>query len=213
MRGWGAVLSLLLWLAIACRGSEQATPGGAPSAGGSAGASGSAVGGSAAASTGGDPRRAPAVAPDAAPRPLTLVEEMRALPLTSGDRTRATALHRQALKVHAALKYAESERTWAEAARADPSWSVPFYNLACTTAVQARPLDAIAYLEMMRDRSPDREMLWRVEHDGELRSIRSRPEYEALVIEIEDGIRSRADQPARKGSGGPAGTSQERRPN
>jgi hypothetical protein len=201
------LLLLLLWLAVACRSSEQATPAGAPSAGGSAGA-----GGSAAAPARGDVSRAPAPPADAAARPLALVDEMRALADTSGDRTKAKELHRQALKVHATLKFAESERIWAEAARADPSWNVPFYNLACTSALQAHPLEAIAYLEMVRDRNPDREMLWRIEHDGELRSIRSRPEYEALVIEIEDGIRSRANQPAGSGSGGPAVTSQERRP-
>lgn len=200
----GTVLWLLL-LAAACRSSEPATPGAA---------SGSAVaGGSAAAPAGGEAGRASAPVVDAAARPLALVDEMRALPRTPGDRAKATALHKQALKVHAILKYAESERAWAESARADPSWNVPFYNLACTSALQARPLDAIAYLEMVRDRDPDRDMLWRVEHDGELTSIRSRPEYEALVIEIEDGIRSRANQPARRGAGGSAGTSQERRPN
>lgn len=210
MRGWVAALLLLLLLAVACRGSEQATPGGAPAGGGSAVASGSAVGGgSAAAATRDDASSAPAAPVDAAARPLALVDEMRALPRTSGDRTKATALHRQALKEHGAHKFAESERIWAEAARADPSWSVPFYNLACTTARQARPLDAIAYLELIRDRSPDRELLWRIEHDGELQPIRSRPEYEALVVEIEDEIRSRVDEPARRGPGSPAGKSQE----
>jgi hypothetical protein len=231
-------LVLLLLLAVACRGSEQAAPAsgaaaagssattsgtaaaggsattsGAAAAGGSAAASGAAgARGSAVAAAGGDAGSAAATGGAAAPRALTLVDEMRALSRTAGDRAKATALHKQALKVHAAHKLAEAERTWAESARADPSWNVPFYNLACATALQTRPLDAIAYLEMVRDRDPSWEMLWRVEHDGELESIRSRPEYEALVIEIEDGIRLRESLPAARGSGSSAGTKQERRP-
>jgi hypothetical protein len=160
--------------------------------------------GSAAAAAPVDANPAPAI--DAPPQPLALVDEMRALPVTSGDRTKASAFHKQALKVHATHKYAESEQAWANAARADSSWTWPFYNLACTTAVQGRPLDALAYLEMMRDRNPDRQMLWRVEHDGELESIRSRPEYEALVVEIEDGVREREANPPAAGSGAASGS-------
>jgi hypothetical protein len=37
----------------------------------------------------------------------------------------------QVITVHAARLSEESERLWAEAARADPSWAWPFYDFAC----------------------------------------------------------------------------------
>jgi len=167
----------MVLLIVGCRGSDRAKP--ALSTGGSA----------TPILDGGSPSRAPAV--DAAPSALALIDEMRALPHTPGDRTKAMALHRQAMKVHEAKNYPASERLWAEAARTDPGWDWPYYNLACSTALQARAGEAIGYLEMVRDRKPDPEMLHRIESDGDLGSIRSRPEYEALVVAIADELRSR----------------------
>jgi hypothetical protein len=99
------------------------------------------------------------------------------------------------MKVHAAKAYADSERLWAEAARKDPAWDWPFYNLACSTALQGRADDAIAYLEMVRDRKPDPGMLARIETDKDLKSIRTRPEVKALIAAIADGILGRIGAP------------------
>lgn len=140
----------------------------------------------------GTPAPAPAPAVKAERPPAALVDQVRALPRTAGDRKQAMALHSQAMKVHAAKDFEESERLWAEAARADPSWSWPLYNLACSAALQGRSAAALAYLEMMRDRAPEPDMLRRLETDADLASIRRRPEFEALFVEIADGIHGRS---------------------
>jgi hypothetical protein len=138
----------------------------------------------------------PIVHADAAPTsPPRLIDELRALPRTPGDRARAMALHTEALKVHRAKNFAESERIWADAARADPAWDGPYYNLACSTALQGRPDDAIAYLEMVRDREPDPGRLRRIETDRDLRSLRARDEYKALLAAIADDILARLSEP------------------
>jgi formylglycine-generating enzyme required for sulfatase activity len=173
----------VVWLGLGCGGAKEAKPEEAPSAGAP-----KAPGPALVDAAGSAPV-------DVAPRPAALIDQVRALPRTPGDRKQATALHRQAMQVHAAKDYDASERLWAEAARTDPSWAWPFYNLACAAAQQARPDAALAYLAMMRDRGPEPELLRRLETDGDLKAIRRLPAFEALYVEIADGIHGRLRDP------------------
>jgi tetratricopeptide (TPR) repeat protein len=107
---------------------------------------------------------------------------------TRGDREAATAHHQAALRLHSAGRYAEAETRWAEAARADPSWERPYYNLACATALQQRPDDAIAYLELMRDSELDFYRLRKLESDRDLDSLRALPAFAQVVHDVADAL-------------------------
>ncbi len=116
-------------------------------------------------------------------RPMSLLEEMQTLGTKSGNRRRSARLHSRALRLHKRGRYKEAETIWGDAARADPAWERPFYNLACTTALQGRAGDALAYLKMVAKREIDYKRLRKVETDSDLASLRDRPEL-AETIEI-----------------------------
>lgn len=172
----------MVLLAAGCHRSDRANP--APAGSGSAPATQRVEASS---------PREPAV--DAASPDAAVLDVLRALPRQPGNRAAAMALHRRAMTVHAAKDYRESERLWAEAAHSDPSWDWPYYNLACSTALQARPDEAIGYLKLVRDREPDSEMLHRIETDGDLDAVRRRPEYGAVVLAIARAIADRSGKP------------------
>lgn len=124
--------------------------------------------------------------PDAGSRsarvePMTLLEEMRTLGIQRGRRGRAERFHSRALAAHKRSRYKEAESLWAEAARRDPAWERPFYNLACATAQQQRHGDALAYLRMVARRQIDYRRLRKVETDPDLQSIRKRPELREVI--------------------------------
>jgi hypothetical protein len=121
--------------------------------------------------------------PDAPP--ASLLDELRALPRErAGNRDDAMALHKRAMVSHSAKDFAAAEKTWADAARTDPSWDWPFYNLACVASRVGRIDDAIAYLEGVHARKPSFEMLRRIEQDHDLDAVRARPELAALIKQI-----------------------------
>jgi len=121
--------------------------------------------------------------PDAAP--ASLLDELRALPVDrAGNRPVAMALHKRALISHGAKDFAVAEATWADAARTDPSWDWPFYNLACVASRVGRVDDALAYLEAVHARKPRFEMLRRIEQDHDLDAVRARPELAGLIQRI-----------------------------
>lgn len=134
-----------------------------------------------------EPGRDAAIAPPSDGRvephavPKRRIDAMRELSAGPGDRNKATALHQRALAAHANKDYPESERLWAAAARADPGWERPFYNLACSVALQGRADEALAYLELMLGRAIDYRRLRKLETDGDLASLRRRSELRKLI--------------------------------
>jgi len=158
---------------LACnRSEERPLPRASPAASGSAGS------GSDAASA----RPAPPP-PDA--RPASLLDELRALPRDrTGDRADAMARHKRAMTAHGARDFATAEQLWAEAARIDPAWDWPFYNLACVASRVGRIDDALAYLEAVHARKPGFDMLRRIETDHDLDAVRARPALAALIQQI-----------------------------
>jgi tetratricopeptide (TPR) repeat protein len=134
-----------------------------------------------------DPGVVNAKPPDA--RPLGLLDEMRALPKDhAGNRADAMALHKSAMVSHGAKDFEAAEKTWAEAARTDPSWDWPFYNLACVASRVGRVDDALAYLEAVHARQPSFEILRRIEQDHDLDAVRARPELATLIKQIANDL-------------------------
>lgn len=134
----------------------------------------------------------PSPAPSAAsPLPVgtnkaaVLRDELLALPKDrGGDREAAKTLHRRAMTEHGRKDFTAAERTWAEAARTDPSWDWPFYNLACVAARVGRPDDAMAYLEAVRTRNPAADMIRRIATDHDFDALRRRPEFTAFLVRL-----------------------------
>jgi serine/threonine protein kinase len=113
--------------------------------------------------------------------PVETFAEMRALPLTAGDRAAAVEVHRRALIAHRAQRYGDAEELWAEAARLDPSWEGPFYNLACIASLEGRVEDALVYLTLVQKRGISYSRLRKIETDPDLVAVRARPEVREIV--------------------------------
>jgi hypothetical protein len=103
------------------------------------------------------------------------------LPTTAGDRRAAVRSHRMALTAHRAQQYGDAETHWAAAARLDPSWDGPFYNLACIASLEGRVDDAIAYLDLATRRG----LLWSrlrgLSTDPDLLAVRGHPRLSAII--------------------------------
>jgi tetratricopeptide (TPR) repeat protein len=106
---------------------------------------------------------------------------MRELPTTQGDRAAAVRSHRAALLAHRAQQYGDAENHWAEAARLDPSWDAPFYNLACIASLENRLDDAVAYLALVEARGIAWARLRRIGADPDLDRLRGRPELATFI--------------------------------
>ncbi|TMQ12009.1 MAG: hypothetical protein E6J90_32940 [Deltaproteobacteria bacterium] len=122
-------------------------------------------------------------------RPKRLLDELLGLPRNRpGNRDDAMAQHRRAMAEHAAAHFDTAEQLWAEAARTDPSWDWPFYNLACVASRMGRSDDALAYLDAVHTRKPAFEMLRRIETDHDLDAVRAHPELAALIKQIAEDL-------------------------
>lgn len=136
--------------------------------------------------------------------PTRLLDELRALPVERrGDRRKAKALHLKALASLARAKatgqardFAAAEQLWAAAARTDPNWDWPFYNLACVAALTGRPTDALAYLREVRGRVPTAEMVQRIERDPDFAALRGGPELPWLIKFMKMDLEANADSAA-----------------
>jgi hypothetical protein len=170
---WGVGV-VILSLLLACKQEQQpptSTPKVAPGATAPPAANGPAP-----------PAAATSVPADATPRPHPLRDELLALPRDQrGDRPRAMGLHKRAMGELRQKSLAAAEQTWAQAARADPSWDWPFYNLACIASLAGRLDDALAYLDAIHLRNPAPDMVRRVERDPDLAAVRQRPEMAPLL--------------------------------
>ena len=93
----------------------------------------------------------------------------------------ARRLHDRAMKSLAAKQSGDAAQTWREAAEIDPTWSWPPYNLACLAAVQGRRDDAIAQIQLLADRTPDLDLLHRLDTDPDLTSVRELPAFQDAV--------------------------------
>lgn len=108
---------------------------------------------------------------------------------TKGDRGKAEQIAKAALDAHTKKKnYPEAERLWLEVAEADGSWWSPFYQLGCVAALSGKPKDAMAYLKLALKANPDPKMHGWLRTDPDLQSIRSLPEFQALLADDGSGL-------------------------
>ncbi len=78
--------------------------------------------------------------------PDPLYTKVVALGTARGDRNASLRIVQEALALHKKGQLAKAETKWFEAARADPSWWKPVYNLGCVRSLQGRPDEAVALL-------------------------------------------------------------------
>lgn len=140
-----------------------------------------------------EPAATAAAPPPSAPAaPRSLRDELMALSKDQrGDREQAMALRKRAMGELRKKDLAASEQTWAQAARTDPSWDWPFFNLACVASLGGKLDDALAYLEAVRERGPQRDMVRRIERDRDLQALRARPELTGLLREMNQELKLR----------------------
>jgi hypothetical protein len=96
----------------------------------------------------------------------------------------AERLHGRAMKALAAKRDETAVQLWRDAAVIDPTWSWPPYNLACQAALAGRNSDAFAQLRLLALRSPDLDLVHRLDTDPDLAS----PRKTAAFDEVEDDI-------------------------
>lgn len=97
-----------------------------------------------------------------------------------GDREKAKSYYSEAMQFHMEKKYRDSERLWYMAAKTDPGWLDPFFQLACSTALQGKHDIALGYIEITL--ASDR-LKWfkRITADTDLAGIRQNEKYTRLI--------------------------------
>ena len=91
-----------------------------------------------------------------------------------------------ALGAHKKKNYKESEKLWYKSAKADPSWSKTYFNLACTTALQGKKKAAVEYLRIALQLNV--KLLKSAQKDSDLKSLKGDKEYKELINGYKDLI-------------------------
>ncbi len=117
-----------------------------------------------------------------------------ALGTKRGNRNQSLILAKEALALHTKGDLKAAEARWLDAARADPSWWKPVYNLGCIRSLQRRPEEAVALLRLALERgrflrghefllSPsgmeDGDLILYLFTDSDLRPVRQSPRFPA----------------------------------
>ncbi|MCP4133172.1 MAG: hypothetical protein GY754_19550 [bacterium] len=111
---------------------------------------------------------------------ISYLDELKTIKKDKGDRKKAESLHEKALKEHQLANYDISEKYWYQAAKADPAWGQPYFNLACSVASMGSKKPAIDYLQMALALDSAK-LLKPTKNDKELDSIRDTKEYKDLI--------------------------------
>jgi hypothetical protein len=96
----------------------------------------------------------------------------------------ADRLHGQAMKALAGKRAETAVQLWRDAAVIDPTWSWPPYNLACQAALAGRSSDAFAQLRLLALRSPDLDLVHRLDTDPDLASLRKVAAFDDVENDI-----------------------------
>src|SRR5262249_42239967 len=103
----------------------------------------------------------------------------------------AEQLHGRAMKALAARRAETAVQLWRDAATIDPTWSWPPYNLACQAALAGRSSDALAQLRLLVVRSPDLDLVHRLDTDPDLASLRKIAAFDNVETEIVRAVLSK----------------------
>ncbi len=97
-----------------------------------------------------------------------------------GNREEAQKHYNQAMGSHKEKKYNDSEKFWYIAAKIDPSWVEPFFNLACATALQGKHEIAVEYVEIALSMDRIKVFPW-AQNDKDLAGLRKNKKFIRLV--------------------------------
>jgi hypothetical protein len=108
--------------------------------------------------------------------------EVRIMGTKTGDAAESVKLHRLAIAEYRARRYSSAENLWFRAAKADPSWAKPVFNLACAASMQGKGELAVKYLEQALRRHPFVVMAW-MKSDPDLAPARKTASFARLLDE------------------------------
>lgn len=115
----------------------------------------------------------------------------------------AEQLHGRAMKALAARRAETAVQLWRDAAVIDPTWSWPPYNLACQAALAGRNGDAFAQLRLLALRSPDLDLVHRLDTDPDLAALRKIAAFDDVESDIVRAVLSKLSlSPAGDAPGG-----------
>lgn len=112
---------------------------------------------------------------------ISFLDELAKLDKISGNREKADILIKQGLDLHKNKNYEEAINLWYQAAKADPSWWKPYFNLACAEAQRGNIERSLEYLTIARSVDPSEQLIKIIKGDGDLNPIRNTKEYEKLI--------------------------------
>jgi hypothetical protein len=119
--------------------------------------------------------------------PGSVLSELRSLDKKKGSRKKAEALHRKALRNHKKKRYREAEKLWVDAAKSDPSWWKPYFNIACARTLSGRPADVPGFLRIALTLDRSSKVKRFIMTDGDLKKFRNTGAY----IRLSEKINSR----------------------
>ena len=114
------------------------------------------------------------------------LEQARSLHFKKGDRALAEKMAEGAIRVHAKEKrYADALPLWLGVARADASWWLPYYQLACLHALLGKPTESVEFLRLALEAEKSPKMLSWMQSDSDLNAVRKLPEFRKLLTQNE----------------------------
>jgi len=121
------------------------------------------------------------------PAPAPTAAELPAAP-DMAPRARARQLNIEGFRAYEANDLAAARAGYEGATRADPSFALPWYNLACIEALERDTSASIAALRAYLERSPGTDLRERVRSDRDFAAVRDTPAFRtALEALLESG--------------------------
>jgi tetratricopeptide (TPR) repeat protein len=124
--------------------------------------------------------------PAAYGRKSNKVITLKSLYYTKGDRAKATKLNKLGLSMYKKKNYQKAEEYWIKAAKADPSWWKPFFNMGCTAALKGNINESALFVELAIKRDPQKATS-SLKADSDLKALRKTARYKALIANNQPG--------------------------
>ena len=101
-----------------------------------------------------------------------------------GNRASAEKFAKKAMVFHRKKAYQQASELWLKAAKADPSWWKPIYNLGCAAALTGKKDEAISFLRLALKVEKAPKMIGYLRTDSDLKTIRSTQEFRKLLADV-----------------------------
>lgn len=112
------------------------------------------------------------------------LKQILSLKTDRGNRKNSTKLNKRGHKFYKNKKFKKAKKLWIKAIKSDPSYYLPYFNLACVLALQKKKNDAILLLKRALKVEHPFKLINFIKNDKDLISIRGNKKYKDLLSKL-----------------------------